>query len=132
MSVSDDDKQERGIVHIIDDEADIVRVASTALLSSGYIVHSFSDPSKAMEDMEECNKKMSVVITDIRMPGYNGFEIARKAREVNPSVPIVFMTAFEIIPSEFQKLFPSLQGVDMLKKPFHMTDLLAIVRKHQR
>jgi DNA-binding NtrC family response regulator len=119
-----------GIVHIIDDEPDIVDVAAIGLTKEGYTVHSFSNPSKALEDIDECNKKMSIVITDIRMPGHTGFEIARKARAVHPDVPIVFMTSFEILPSEFEKVFRSLKGVDFLQKPFHLSTLIETVRKY--
>jgi DNA-binding NtrC family response regulator len=116
----------------VDDDTDIVRIAATALLNDGYLVHSFSSPAKAMEDFDECNKKMSIVITDIRMPGHSGFDIARKARAVNPNIPIVFMTAFEIMPDELKTVFPSLQGVDTLQKPFSIVKLLDMVRKYQR
>ena len=82
--------------------------------------------------MVSCNKKISMVITDIRMPGRSGFEIAREARAIVPDVPIVFLTGFEINRSEFQSMFPSLRGVEFLKKPFHKDKLLDTVKQHYR
>jgi len=80
--------------------------------------------------MEKCKEKVGMVITDIRMPEYSGFDIARRARTIVPSVPIVFMTAFEINDSEFKKVFPSLGGdVQFLEKPFRIEKLLSVVQK---
>jgi len=44
----------------------------------------------------------------------------------------VFTTAFEIALSEFEKVFPSLHGVDTPKESFHISELLAVVKKYQR
>jgi DNA-binding response OmpR family regulator len=75
-----------------------------------------------------CGKKMSLIITDIRMPGHNGFDIAREARKLKADIPVVFMTSFEILPSEFGRLFPSLTGITLLKKPFPLKTLVETVK----
>lgn len=101
------------------------------LKSSGYDVHSFTKASEALEDIElKCRQHMSMIITDMRMPEYSGFEVARRARSVKPDVPVIFMTAFEINTSEFEKLFPSLKINEFLQKPFHMKKLLEVVRRY--
>jgi FixJ family two-component response regulator len=123
---------DEGVVHIIDDEPGIVNLATSILQNSGYKVHSFSDTSKALEDMALCNKKISMILTDIRMPGHNGFEIAREARAIVPDVPIVFLTGFEISRFEFQSMFPSLKGVNFLQKPFHKDKLLDTVKQYAK
>lgn len=119
------------VIHLIDDEPDIVSVAAAALQSNGYAVHSFSDPSKALEDIElKCRENVGLLITDIRMPGYSGFDIARRARMIVPDLPVVFMTAFEINQAEFEKMFPSLKVEEFLQKPFRTNRLLQIVRQY--
>jgi DNA-binding NtrC family response regulator len=126
---SSTDSRDNGVVHIVDDELDILSVITTALLRDGYLVHSFNNASKALEDFDICNKKISIVITDLRLPGHTGFEIARKARAVKPDVPIILMTAFEINTSEFEKVFPSLTGVALLQKPFTIDILLDTIKR---
>jgi len=121
-----------GIIHIVDDEPDIPNIAAGALRNTGYLVHSFSNPSEALVDLEECGDKMSMLITDIRMPGYSGFELARQARKVNPDLPVVFITAFEVNLMEFEKIFPSLKVNDLLQKPFHIDKLVGLVKNHVR
>lgn len=119
------------VIHVIDDEAEIVSVVAKSLETNGYQVHSFNDSSMGLEDiLVKCKEDVGIVITGIRMSGYNGFEIARKTRAMLPHVPIVFMTSFEMNPSEFEKVFPSLTNVTLLKKPFHIEKLLAIVAKY--
>jgi DNA-binding NtrC family response regulator len=121
-----------GIIHIVDDEPDILNIAADALRNSGYEVHSFSNPSEAFIDIEECGGKTSMLITDIRMPGHSGFELARQARMINPNLPVVFMTAFEVNLIEFEKIFPSLKVNDLLQKPFHIDKLVGLVKNHVR
>jgi FixJ family two-component response regulator len=119
------------VIHLVDDEPDIVSTATNALRKSGYNVHSFSSPSKALHDIEmACKKHVGMLITDVRMPGYSGFEIARRTRLVKPEVPVIFMTAFEMNFSEFEKMFPSLKVHDFLQKPFHVNGLLGMVKKY--
>jgi CheY-like chemotaxis protein len=64
-----------------------------------------------------------LVLTDIRMPQMNGFELYRKIKEKNPSMKIVFITAFEINKEEFSKVLPSIDVKDFIIKPISMTNL---------
>ncbi len=58
------------------------------------------------------------------MPKMNGFELYRKIREKNMSVPIAFITAFEINEDEFSKVMPSIKVRDFIKKPIRIPDLI--------
>lgn len=64
-----------------------------------------------------------LVLTDIRMPRMNGFELYRKIKEKNPDMRIVFITAFEINKEEFSKVLPSIDVKDFIIKPISMTNL---------
>jgi two-component system response regulator ChvI len=57
------------------------------------------------------------------MPQINGFELYRKIKEKNPSMKIVFITAFEINKEEFSKVLPSIDVKDFIIKPISMTNL---------
>jgi DNA-binding NtrC family response regulator len=64
-------------VMIVDDERDIVAIMELALRSNGYGAAGFSSPGKALEEIRN-NGEYALVISDIRMPSMNGFELARK------------------------------------------------------
>ena len=117
------------IIHIVDDEADIVANAEIALTRQGYAVHSFSSSIEALDDINKCRGNVAMLLTDVRMPRYGGFELARRIREIIPDVPIIFMTAFEINQTEFQKMFPSLEINAFLQKPFRVNELLELVER---
>ncbi|MDQ4012825.1 MAG: response regulator [Thermoproteota archaeon] len=98
-------RRKKGVIHVVDDERDIITVATVALEREGYTVHSFTNPKEALNDIEKrCKKKVSMLITDVRMPLHSGFEIARRTKDIVPDVPVVFMTAFEINSPEFDRL----------------------------
>jgi two-component system response regulator PilR (NtrC family) len=68
-----------------------------------------------------------LIIADLRMPGFDGLELIKGVRYLNPLVPIVMMTGFgsEAIRQEAAKL-----GVDYyVDKPFEVGELLAVARE---
>ena len=98
-------RRKKGVIHVVDDERDIITVATAALEREGYTVHSFTNPKEALNDIEKRRKKkVSMLITDVRMPLHSGFEIARRTKDIVPDVTVVFMTAFEINSPEFDRL----------------------------
>jgi len=125
------DVSDTGVIHLIDDDKDVLSIVTSALELEGYTVHSFSSSSEALKDIElKCKKKVRMLIADIRMPEHTGFEIARRMRAIKPDVPIIFMTAFEIHPSEFDKVFPKLQVDEFIQKPFRVKKLLEMVHRY--
>ncbi len=56
---------------------------------------SFTDPRQAFEYFKDNPNKIQLVITDLRMPGISGLELAKKVRGLNDSVKIFLMTAFD-------------------------------------
>lgn len=72
------------------------------------------------------NSLYEVIISDIMMPGTDGFEFAETVRGLNKTIPILFMSARDDIPSK-QRGFDI--GIDdYMVKPFDMSELLMRVR----
>ena len=63
------------------------------------------------------------MLSDVRMPGLSGIQLARKVKEINPNVKTVLMTAFEIRDSEFSTVFPSTQVDGFVQKPAGIKEL---------
>lgn len=93
-------------------------------VGDAFIVETFSTGKGALEALDNHpDDYYDLVVTDIRMPQMNGFELYRKIKERNPSMKIVFITAFEINKEEFSKVLPSIDVKDFIIKPISMTNL---------
>ena len=89
----------------------------------GFIVHEYNDPIKAWEYFKENGKNCTIVVSDVRMPGMNGFEFCRRVKELRPEAPVLFMTAFEINQSEFSKVMPRTTPDGFIEKPVSLKKL---------
>jgi CheY-like chemotaxis protein len=113
-------------IMIVDDEKDVLAILRSGLQTKGgFVVETFNEGEAALQAFaSQAPDYYDVVLTDIRMPKMNGFELYRKIREKNLSVPIAFITAFEINEEEFSKVMPSIKVRDFIKKPIRIHDLV--------
>lgn len=119
--------QAKKSILVVDDESDIVTIIEMFLRKSGKTVKGFTDPNLALEHFKQNASDYDTVLSDIRMPGINGFELVRKLAEINPQLRIFMMTAFEMHKSEFEKVFPSIKVVNLIEKPVSMHTLLKLI-----
>ena len=115
---------------VVDDEYDIANLIKRALHLNGLKVSFFTDPFKALEDYKTNCKNCSVILSDIRMPGMNGYEFVKKAKEFDKLVKVILMTAFEIEDKEFHNILPDIKVDAFLQKPFTLRELRDIVQKN--
>lgn len=112
---------------VVDDEKDILRIIKRDLEANNnntFKVDTFYSSELAIQAFDSHPKDYyDLVLTDIRMPKINGFELYRRIKEKNPSMKIAFITAFEINKEEFNKVLPSIDVKDFIIKPISMTDL---------
>jgi YesN/AraC family two-component response regulator len=111
---------------VVDDERDILSIIKRGLeLKNRFQVDTFIDAEHALESLKKKpNDYYDLVLTDIRMPKINGFELYRRIKENNPHMKIVFITAFEINKEEFTKVIPSVDVLDFISKPVSMSTLI--------
>jgi CheY-like chemotaxis protein len=111
---------------IVDDEKDILSILKSGLETRGkFVVETFNGSETALQAFaSHAPDYYDLVLTDIRMPKMNGFELYRKIREKNASIPIAFITAFEINEEEFTKVMPSIKVREFIKKPIRIPDLV--------
>jgi DNA-binding NtrC family response regulator len=113
-------------IMVVDDERDILSIVKRGLESKNrFKVETFIDAESALESLKEnSDNYYDLVLTDIRMPKINGFELYRRIKESNPNMKIVFITAFEINKDEFSKVIPSVDVIDFISKPVSMSTLI--------
>ncbi|MFL6435533.1 MAG: response regulator [Nitrososphaeraceae archaeon] len=108
---------------VVDDEQDIVNLIKQSLELNGFQAYIFIEPSAALEHFISHSKDYDIVISDIRMPGMNGYEFIRNVKESNPKVKVILMTAFEIDDKEFHDVLSDIKLDAFLQKPFHIQQL---------
>jgi DNA-binding NtrC family response regulator len=113
----------------VDDDSDIVALIEQALSRHEFKVSAFTDPTAALEDFKVNCKDCGLILSDIRMPGMNGYELIKKAKEIDKQVKVVLMSAFEINYKEFHNLLPDIKIDAFLQKPFSIQQLNNVVEK---
>lgn len=106
---------------VAEDDRDLNGTVVSALVRSGYEAEPFFDGASALAALEEGDYDM--VITDIMMPGMDGFALAERIRETDKTIPILFMTALDDKPSKQRGYGLGID--DYVVKPFDM-DLLML------
>ncbi|MBT3274620.1 MAG: response regulator [Spirochaetales bacterium] len=87
-------------------------------------IRSAANGAKAIEEIDE--KPPDILLTDIRMPGKNGLEVAELLLEKKPEVRIIIMSGYQE-PEYFKKAI-HLHAVDYIIKPVRKTELLTAIR----
>lgn len=114
------------MIHILvveDDEA-LNKTVCSYLNNSGFQATGCLGAEEAYDAMY--NTMYELIVSDIMMPKIDGFEFARTVREVNRTIPILFMSAKDDLPSK-QKGF-QLGIDDYMVKPVDLDELLLRVR----
>jgi len=112
-------------VWIVDDDQAIRWVLEKALSRAGMITRSFvsaNDVSAALRV-----EIPAALISDIRMPGTDGFELLKHVKENYPTLPVIIMTAF----SDLDSTVTAFQGgaFDYLAKPFDINEAVALIAR---
>ncbi|HSL89895.1 MAG TPA: response regulator, partial [Ignavibacteriaceae bacterium] len=113
---------------VVDDEK-IKRTTMTDVLNkAGYNVESFESPISALAHFEKFGA--DIVITDIRMPGLDGFEVLQKVKSINPNSAVIMITGYGTIESAVEAM--KLGAFDYITKPFSSDQLLLVINKVKR
>ena len=109
---------------VVDDDPKLNQAACTYLNDSGYTAKGCLSAEAAYDAMY--SQLYDLIISDIMMPGTDGFEFARTVRSLNRTIPILFMSARDDLPAK-QKGF-DLGIDDYMVKPIDFSELLMRVR----
>jgi DNA-binding NtrC family response regulator len=99
---------------VVDDEEIIRDSLSEWLSDSGYGVMTVPDGASALEIIKR--KNVDMMIADLKMPVMDGIELIKKAREIDPTLPVVIMTAYGTVASAIEAMKAG--AYDYMEKPF--------------
>lgn len=108
---------------VVDDNQDTLEVLMRQLTSAGYEVQTASGVEEAIGILEF--KKVDMVISDIKMPRYNGLELLRYVKENYSDIEIMMITGFPCIDGAVQSIKDGAQ--EYLTKPFTEEELLSAI-----
>lgn len=113
-------------VLIVDDDRTIVRLCQRVLERASYQVFTALDPLDALKILER--QHVDLLLSDIRMPVMDGFELIMRAKQIQPNLPVLVMTGYGSIDNAIEALHGGVEG--LILKPFENT--AALVRATQR
>lgn len=119
------DKTKR--ILLVDDEPNILVAIEFLLKKEGYIVQKAFDGQQAIERVDSF--RPDIVILDVMMPGFDGFEVARRIRNIegNEDTRIIFLTARGTQADKVKGY--STGGEYYITKPFDNEELIGIVNE---
>lgn len=104
----------------LEDEHYLGRIVTESLGSRGYEMQLVSDGAQFMKQFEDF--KPHICVLDIMVPNIDGFTLSKSIREVDPSIPIIFLSAKNQTEDVLQGF--KVGGNDYIKKPFSMEELI--------
>jgi DNA-binding response OmpR family regulator/DNA-binding CsgD family transcriptional regulator len=119
---------EQPVVLIVDDVPDNVSLLHDAMEQAGYTVLIALDGESALQRANQALP--DVILLDARMPGMDGFEVARRLKADNETahIPIIFMTG--LTETEHIEAALAAGGVDYVTKPVKPREVIARMRVH--
>ncbi len=108
---------------LVEDESEVRALAAEILSDFGYRVIDAPDGVSALERLHASGQDISLMLTDVVMPGMNGRELAERVRQEMPQIRILFMSGY--IEGGWETAGA---GGDLLRKPFTVQALINKVR----
>lgn len=114
---------------LVDDEKDDLIVLEKFLKMGGFQVNSFSNPRQALLHYANTDPySYDLIISDIRMPEINGFQLYHKLKSIKADAKILFATCLNIA-EELLTLLPEVDPQQVIQKPIEKEKFIEIVKK---
>ncbi|MDP8941813.1 MAG: response regulator [Thermoproteota archaeon] len=112
---------------IVDDEPDVNLALRIVLEDNSFIVDSFNDPLRALENFKV--NLYDLIILDIKMPKKDGFEVYKEILKIDNRVQVCFLTAGDINYRSLKETFPTLDENQFIRKPIENSELIKQIHK---
>src|SRR5512146_913081 len=110
---------------IVEDKESMLDMLKQTLEGEGYNVITAKDGAEGIKKLSD--ERIGVVLTDLKLPKKDGFEVLRAVKQESPLLPVIVMTAFGTIETAVKAV--KLGAYDFLTKPFDTDHLLVLVKR---
>ena len=107
-------------VLVVEDDARLNSIVCASLSASGYAAHGCLSAQQALEMLSQ--RKIDLIISDIMMPGTDGFELVSHVRSLDRDIPILLMTARDDLAAKRRGFRAGID--DYMVKPIDVDELL--------
>lgn len=111
---------------VVEDNEEVRVYVTEVLQDLGYRVRAVSNAEAALSIIEQRKKPLDLLLTDVVMPGLNGAQLGKRAKEIRPELPILYMTGFTRNAIVHQGRLD--EGLQLLQKPISQAQLATRVR----
>ncbi len=112
-------------IAVLDDEQRMVDIIGMVLRREGYEVETFQAPDAALSALEK--RPFDLLLTDLKMPGRDGVDVLSRARELDPELPVILITAHATLQTAVEAMRRG--AFDYVEKPFDNTELKTLVKR---
>ena len=111
-------------VLLAEDEPMLRRVVLATLQQAGYAVIEAADGSVGLEILQS-DRAIDILLTDVKMPGLNGYQLAEAGLSLRPTLKVMLMTGYadESMPDIIRDA-----SIPILRKPFNFANLASSIR----
>lgn len=109
----------------IDDEPEMLGSYQKILKKAGYIVHCALTADQALEILQK-NPNISLIISDLRMPGIDGLTLLEQLRREFPMIPVIMVTGYGTLELGIEAVKKG--AFDFIEKPFSSRKLLGSIK----
>jgi PAS domain S-box-containing protein len=117
----------REVILLVEDEANVRRLATRLLQKFGYEVHAFADGPSTIEFVSTARETFHLLITDVVMPGMNGRDLAEKLLALRPELRVLFTSGYTANVVMHHGVLG--EGVEFLPKPYTIDELGGRIRE---
>mgnify|MGYP001580447574 CR=1 FL=1 len=110
---------------VIEDKESMLDMLKQTLEGEGYQVLPARDGAEGIKKLVD--ERIGLVLTDLKLPKKDGFEVLKAARQENPLLPVIVMTAFGTIETAVKAVKEG--AYDFLTKPFDTDHLLVLIKR---
>jgi CheY-like chemotaxis protein len=118
--------QGSGTILLVEDEPQVIKIGSLLLNSLGFSVIEASNGNEALKLYQKNAAYITFVMTDVGMPGMDGYELSRRLKRLNSVLPIIITSGFG--DADVTSHIPREEIAGILNKPYNLPQLRDMVK----